>query len=102
MVGLYPTGAHRALCETKAMVDPLSPLAKVTAVATMFPDTGLAQPQLLGIVFHTANARMLSVFYLPVAFALSPHASAGVGAIDVLAYPGSPSSQTASHQPLLQ
>ena len=37
-------GAHRALCPRCAKVgyfDPFSPMAKVTAVTTLFPDTGL-------------------------------------------------------------
>ena len=79
--GIGPMGgalcAARMLCKKQANVDPFSPLAKVTAVTTVFPDTGLPQipPQSTNssnefkqTMFHTSNARMLSVFHLNLLF----------------------------------
>ena len=67
--GQDPKGAHHALCEKQA--NPLPPMATVTTVTTVFPDTGLPQTpthsensdnDLKHTMFHTENARMLSVF----------------------------------------
>ena len=77
-------GVHHALCTccVRAVqnVGYVLPMAKVTEVPTGFPDKGLPQiptqsnnsaHELKQTMFHTQNARMLSVFYLNLLFYLN-------------------------------
>ena len=52
------------LCQKQAILDLFSPMAKVTAVTTVFPCTGLSQIPTQSknsgrSMFHTANAGLL-------------------------------------------
>ena len=60
-----------------AILDPVSPMAKVTAVSTVFPCTGLPQiptqskfgdNELKQTMLHTEYATLLAVFYLNLLF----------------------------------
>ena len=94
-------GAHRALCEKWAIFEPFPPMAKVTVVTAVFPDTGLPISLLspktqIKLCFHE-NARLLSKSAI---FAMVGGFQGGQGKADLLM--GTVQKRPQSHGVVLQ